>query len=170
MNNGAVMSKSVEKYQITFIRARHRELARLLTLGYTLTDACNELDMSVSRASIIQNSPAFIKEMERMASLRDTGLADVQRELDTELNSMQGLFNGVCHQSMVSDDPEVAIKGATLWAKATGKITNSRNVAINFNQGISPVDLSKYLTAPTDIPNGNTTIDITEYCKVEEEK
>jgi len=45
---------------------RHRALMRRLISGMTLTDACNDIGFTVSRGSIIVNSPLFQAEMKKM--------------------------------------------------------------------------------------------------------
>jgi hypothetical protein len=48
------------------VTPRHRALMRRLVGGMTLTDACNDLGFSISRASLIVNSPLFQEEMKMM--------------------------------------------------------------------------------------------------------
>jgi len=48
------------------ITPRHRALMRRLVAGMSLSDACNDIGFSISRASIIVNSPLFQEEMKRM--------------------------------------------------------------------------------------------------------
>lgn len=48
------------------ITPRHRALMRRLVAGMTVGDACNDIGFSISRASVIINSPLFQEEMKRM--------------------------------------------------------------------------------------------------------
>ena len=48
------------------VTPRHRALMRRLVAGMTLSDACVDIGFTVSRASIIVNSPLFQEEMKRM--------------------------------------------------------------------------------------------------------
>jgi hypothetical protein len=48
------------------ITPRHRALMRRLVAGMTLSDACIDIGFSISRASLIVNSPLFQAEMKRM--------------------------------------------------------------------------------------------------------
>jgi hypothetical protein len=48
------------------VTPRHRALMRRLVAGMTLSDACIDIGFTVSRASIIVNSPLFQEEMKRM--------------------------------------------------------------------------------------------------------
>ena len=79
MGNG--VSKSVEKYGLSYIRPYHREIARRLVLGQKPTKIREEVGMSDSRFSIIVNSPLFKIEIRRLEGLRDEGVADVTKTL-----------------------------------------------------------------------------------------
>jgi hypothetical protein len=48
------------------VTPRHRALMRRLVSGMTLSDACTDIGFSISRASLIVNSPLFQEEMKRM--------------------------------------------------------------------------------------------------------
>lgn len=48
------------------VTPRHRALMRRLVGGMTLSDACEDIGFTVSRASIIVNSPLFQAEMKTM--------------------------------------------------------------------------------------------------------
>ena len=48
------------------ITPRHRALMRKLVAGVKLGDACDDIGFSISRASVVVNSPLFQEEMQRM--------------------------------------------------------------------------------------------------------
>ena len=48
------------------ITPRHRALMRKMAGGMTLSDACYDMGFSISRASVIVNSPLFRDELDRM--------------------------------------------------------------------------------------------------------
>lgn len=66
------MKEHEEKAQSTVnaepdkVTPRHRALMRRLVAGMTLSDACTDIGFSISRASLIVNSPLFQEEMKRM--------------------------------------------------------------------------------------------------------
>jgi len=66
------MKEHEEKAQSTVnaepdkVTPRHRALMRRLVAGMTLTDACIDIGFTVSRASLIVNSPLFQAEMKTM--------------------------------------------------------------------------------------------------------
>ena len=63
---------------------RHRALMRRLVGGMKLGDACADIGFSISRASIIVNSPLFQEEMKRMEAevAREFAEAEATRPLD----------------------------------------------------------------------------------------
>ena len=62
------------------ITSRHRALMRRLLAGMTLREACEELGYSVSRASVIVNSPLFQEEMRRMQEEIDGKFVEAEGE------------------------------------------------------------------------------------------
>jgi len=70
--SGDEMKEHEEKAQSTVnaepdkVTPRHRALMRRLVAGMTLTDACIDIGFTVSRASLIVNSPLFQAEMKTM--------------------------------------------------------------------------------------------------------
>ena len=66
------------------VTPRHRALMRRLVGGMTLTDACVDIGFSISRASLIVNSPLFQAEMKRMEAevAREFAEAEAQRPTD----------------------------------------------------------------------------------------
>jgi len=67
------------------IKPRHRALMRRLIAGMTLTDACEDLGFSVSRASLIVNSELFQAEMKIMEAevKKDFAEAEANRPTDS---------------------------------------------------------------------------------------
>lgn len=63
---------------------RHRALMRRLVGGMPLKDACDDIGFSISRASIIVNSPLFQEEMKVMEAevAREFAEAEAQRPSD----------------------------------------------------------------------------------------
>jgi hypothetical protein len=66
------------------VTPRHRALMRRLVAGMTLTDACNDIGFTISRASIIVNSPLFQAEMKTMEGevAKEFQEAEAQRPTD----------------------------------------------------------------------------------------
>lgn len=63
---------------------RHRALMRRLVSGMSLTAACNDIGFSISRASLIINSPLFQAEMKTMEAevAKEFAEAEAQRPTD----------------------------------------------------------------------------------------
>ena len=66
------------------VTPRHRALMRRLVAGMTLSDACVDIGFTVSRASIIVNSPLFQAEMKVMEGeiAKEFQEAEAQRPTD----------------------------------------------------------------------------------------
>jgi hypothetical protein len=66
------------------VTPRHRALMRRLVAGMTLSDACVDIGFSISRASLIVNSPLFAAEMKTMESevAKEFQEAEAQRPTD----------------------------------------------------------------------------------------
>ena len=65
------------------IKSRHRALMRRLIAGMTLSQACEDIGFTVSRASIIVNSPLFIAEKEKMEADLNEGFVSAEAERST---------------------------------------------------------------------------------------
>lgn len=76
-----VMSKSVEKYGLGYIRPYHREIARRLVLGETQQEICEALGMTPGRMSLIVNSPLFKLEVSKLEKMREQGVYDISQQL-----------------------------------------------------------------------------------------
>ena len=77
-------AKSTINAQPDKVTPRHRALMRRLVAGMSLSDACTDIGFSISRASIIVNSPLFQAEMVTMeeAIKKDFVEAEGERESD----------------------------------------------------------------------------------------
>lgn len=66
------------------ITPRHRALMRRLVAGMSLSDACVDIGFSISRASLIVNSPLFQAEMKMMEGevAKEFAEAEAQRPSD----------------------------------------------------------------------------------------
>ena len=66
------------------VTPRHRALMRRLVAGMTLSDACVDIGFSISRASLIVNSPLFAAEMKTMEAevAKEFQEAEAQRPTD----------------------------------------------------------------------------------------
>lgn len=77
----SMMSNSVEKYGLSYIRPYHKEIARRLVVGQTQATISRELGLTESRLSIIVNSPLFKLTVKKLEDERDKGVVDVTRSL-----------------------------------------------------------------------------------------
>jgi len=66
------------------ITPRHRALMRRLVAGMPLSDACDDIGFSISRASIIVNSPLFQEEMKRMEGEVEKGFVEAEADRSTD--------------------------------------------------------------------------------------
>ena len=62
------------------IGPRHRALMRRLAAGMRLQEACDDLGFSISRASLVVNSPLFKAEMEKMQVDLNKGFVEAEAE------------------------------------------------------------------------------------------
>ena len=61
------------------LNAAHRAMVRLFALGYNTTEVASHLGYSVTRVSLIRNSPAFQEQLDRFLDSAD---AKVQKSVD----------------------------------------------------------------------------------------
>lgn len=80
-NGEQIISATVEKYGLQYVRPYHREIARRMVIGQTFSKISKELNISHTRLSQIANSPMFKKELLRLEELRDKGVTDVTQTL-----------------------------------------------------------------------------------------
>ena len=62
------------------VNSRHRALMRRLLSGMSLKEACQDLGYSISRASVIVNSPLFQEEMKKMQEEIDGKFVEAEGE------------------------------------------------------------------------------------------
>jgi len=62
------------------IGPRHRALMRRLAAGMRLQEACEDIGFSISRASLVVNSPLFKAEMEKMQDDLNKGFVEAESE------------------------------------------------------------------------------------------
>lgn len=118
------MSDSVVKYSLAEIKPHHREIARRLVLGQKASHICVSLNMSVSRMSIIINSPLFKLELRRLEEERDRDVMNVKKALD----EIAPVAVEVVERTMyMAPDEELRFKAATdiLDRAGFGKIVKS---------------------------------------------
>lgn len=108
------------------ITPRHRALMRRLVSGQTLTEACGDLGFTVSRASIIVNSPLFQAEMKQME-------ADVGRDFV----EAEALKSGDATRQVITDATEPA-------AKTLKQSLNSENESIRVTAAKDILDRGGY--------------------------
>jgi hypothetical protein len=105
------------------VTPRHRALMRRLVSGMTLTQACEDLGFTVSRASIIVHSPLFQAEMQRMES--DLRVGFVEAESDKIVNS------GDETKKLLMETAEMAartLKGALSDDNATIRVSAAKDI------------------------------------------
>jgi hypothetical protein len=75
------LAPSVQKYQLSYIRPYHREIARRLVLGQKQSEIAKDMNIDEGRLSIIVNSPSMQAEVARLEAQRDNGVHDVTVQL-----------------------------------------------------------------------------------------
>jgi len=77
----SVESASVTRYGLSYIRPRHREIARRLVAGQTQAEICWAIGMTEARMSIIVNSPLFKIILKELEEDRDSNAVDIAKDL-----------------------------------------------------------------------------------------
>lgn len=116
----SALSLALEPDRVT---CRHRALMRKLVSGMTLSQACEDIGFTVSRASIIVNSPLFQAEMERME--KDLASAFVEAEAERGSNSVDST------RILLGETAEIAartLKGALDDENATVRVTAAKDI------------------------------------------
>jgi len=134
---------SVETYGLSYIRPYHREIARRLVLGQKQSDICRDLGMSVSRMSIIINSPLFKLELKRLETMRDNGVGEVTQQLKelspVALETVERIMYGAKSDRLKLDAAETILDRA-----GYGSINKSlikSEVSVTSTQGLTNDEL-----------------------------
>jgi hypothetical protein len=137
-----VMSPSVDKMCLQYIRPRHREIARLLACGATQTQLCERFGYTAGRLSIIVNSPLMKLEIDKYEKMRDGGVAEVFEEL--ERIAPVALEN--IEKVMLNSESERLRFEASKDLLDRAGVGVKKGITINTEGdiNISPVDLAKY--------------------------
>ena len=123
------MKEHDEKAQSTIdaepnqINSRHRALMRRLVAGMTLSQACEDIGFSITRASLIVNSPLFKAEKEKME-------ADVAKGF-VEAESERGIIASDPTRVVLSESAEKAaktLKGALDDASPTVAMSAAKDI------------------------------------------
>jgi len=104
------MSEASEEIKV--LLPRHRALLRLIVLGRTLSDAAEELGYSVSRASVIVNSPVFIAEQEKMEKELDEKTVESTAEVREDIKRAAVEAARVLREELKSDSGPVRVSAA----------------------------------------------------------
>lgn len=107
------------------ITPRHRALMRRLVGGMRLTDACNDIGFSLTRASVIVNSPLFQAEMRTMeGELKGQFVeAEAEKSLDsthTILSDASETAAKTLKGALNSENAQVAVSAAKDILDRTG--------------------------------------------------
>ena len=137
----AVMSQSVERYGLAYIRPRHEEIARRLVNGETPINICRQMGYTPGRLSIIINSGLFKVKLAKLSQLRDDKATDIQQELA----DLQPIALGqVAKTAMSSPSESLRLKASQDLLDRGGNIKKGGGISINIGMVEHPVDLSMY--------------------------
>ena len=116
-------SESTINAEPNTITSRHRALMRRLVAGISLSVAAEEIGLTVSRASLIVNSPLFQAEMKRMEADIKNGF--VEAEADRQAVAADPT------RQYLSDSAEMAartLKGALSDENATIRVSAAKDI------------------------------------------
>ena len=118
-------SESTVNAQPDKVTPRHRALMRRIVGGMTLSDACEDIGFTVSRASIIVNSPLFQEEMKVMEAevAREFQEAEAQRPTDPTrllLSESSEMAAKTLKGAMSDENPLVRVSAAKDILDRTG--------------------------------------------------
>jgi len=107
------------------VTPRHRALMRRLVAGMTLSDACADIGFTVSRASLIVNSPLFQEEMKMMEGevAKEFAEAEANRPTDPTrmvLSESSEMAAKTLKGAMSDENPMVRVSAAKDILDRTG--------------------------------------------------
>jgi len=109
------------------ITPRHRALMRRLVAGMSLSDACNDIGFSISRASIIVNSPLFQEEMKRMEGEVEKGF--VEAEADRSIDPVRKALSESSAKAAATLDGALSDENAVVRVSAAKDILDRTGYA-----------------------------------------
>lgn len=105
------------------INSRHRALMRRLVAGIPLNQACEDIGLTVARASLIVNSPLFQAEMKKMEGEVREGFVEAEGERQVMASDPTRVY--------LSDASEMAartLKGALSDESPTIRISAAKDI------------------------------------------
>lgn len=145
---GQINVNSVEAYGLSYIRPYHREIARRLVLGQKQSDVCRDLGMSVSRMSIIANSPLFKLELKRLETMRDNGVGEVTQQLrelaPVALETVERIMYSAKSDRLRLDAAETILDRGGFGA--INKSLIKSEIAVTQTQGMTDEELRELVT------------------------
>lgn len=129
------------------ITPRHRALMRKLVSGMKIGVACEDIGMSISRASVVVNSPLFQEEMKRMeADLKEKFVeAEAEKSLDDTrviLSESAEAAAKTLKGALNNENPQVAVSAAKDILDRTGYAKEDKikaNVVVEPSQSLIDV-------------------------------
>lgn len=147
-----ILSRSVEKYGLGYIRPRHNEIARRLVSGQKPIDVQRVMGFSESRFSIIINSPLFKVVLAKLSKLRDENAVDIQEEL----KEIVPIVLGECTRiAMTSTSEKLRLSASQDLLDRGGVVKKTTSPGLGVQINIHPVDLEKFR-------GDGVTIDVTK--------
>lgn len=151
------LSPSVQRYQLSYIRPYHREIARRLVLGQKAAEIARDMDMNAGRLSIIINSPAMQREVERLEKMRDDGVQDVT----VQLAELQPTMIEVCERiAMYGTKETTRLSAAQDLLDRCANTSKVHKVESNVTHETHEQRLARLMGVPEDeihSPNGTPT-------------
>ncbi len=121
------LSKSVIKYGIKAMKARHYEIARRLILGQSQGEISRELGVTESWLSMICNSPLFKVVLGRLNEARDRDTLDVAKQLSEAAINAVEIEERIMYTS-TSEKVKMAAAQDIMDRAGFGRVTKSLNV------------------------------------------
>lgn len=87
--------RNIPEQPLNHMWERHKEIARRLLCGERQADIAKALNMSLSRISIICNSPIFKHHLDRLSHGRNEEAIDIQRNLQHNAELASQILNQI---------------------------------------------------------------------------
>lgn len=136
-----ILSRSVERYGLGYIRPRHNEIARRLVMGQNQVTIALAMGLDQGRLSIIINSPLFKVVVAKLSKLRDDNAVDIQEELK-ELVPIA--LDKVAKISMAGGSERLQLSASQDILDRGGVVKKGQGINLGVQVNIHPVDLEKF--------------------------
>ena len=111
-------------FQVGKLWERHKEIARLLLLGYKGTEIAERLGVSTAMVNYTRNSPVVKEQIRAMEGARDASTIDIARDIKMKapkaLEVLEQVLNGEPGTIGELASPALRVKVASEWLDRAG--------------------------------------------------